>query len=138
MKQTTFSVFWSFIQNILNGGFASDMKQEYQEAIKRLIAEMQDTAEKSITQSPEWWLDKAQLLATLWVGVTEDLVNYEMAYKKEVVDLLEKGDNVSQAKIKIEAVSENYRAFMYLVKKDKQIAELIKTAKKRVEAERNF
>jgi len=104
--------------------------------IGAIIEEMQSKAEKAESQSPEWWLDRASQLAVLWTTITEDLVKYEMAWKKEVWELVEKGSTVSKAEYQIQATSDNYKTYNYLKKKDQQVIEIIKLAKKR--NERNF
>lgn len=112
------------------------MQKEKAEIIGSIINEMMVVAEKRETREPEWWLDKAQILATLWTVVTEDLVNAEMAYKKEIWDEIEAGANVAKATMKIEGTSDNYKKYRYLKKKDEQVNEIIKVAKKRIDAER--
>lgn len=106
---------------------------KYQEAIGAILKEMMTTAEKQEVQSPDWWIDKAQMLAALWTTVTDDLVTYEMKYKKEIVDRLDAGDSVAAATLRVEAVSENFRTYRYLKKKDEQVSEVIKIAKKRID-----
>lgn len=112
------------------------MKQTIANRIAEIINELQDVAEKRISQSPEWYLDHAQQLASLWLGITEDLVKYEMLYKKEVVDLIEQGNTVSKAELMVQCKSDNYKAYQYLRKKDAQVAEMIKLAKKRIELDK--
>lgn len=112
------------------------MEKEKAEIIGGIINEMMVVAENRETKDPEWWLDKAQILATLWMVVTEDLVKAEMAYKKEILDEIENGATVAKATMKIEATSDKYRAYRYLKKKDEQVNEIIKVAKKRIDAER--
>lgn len=105
---------------------------KHAETIGKILKEMIDVAEKQETKEPEWWLDKSQILATLWTTVTDDITTYEMKYKKEIVDLIEAGDSVAKATLKIEATSENYRTYRYLKKKDEQINNVIMIAKRRV------
>ncbi len=100
----------------------------------KLLSELKQTAQTQNTQSPDWWLDKAQMLSAMWMDVKEEKTKYEMAYKKEKVEYIEKGDSVASANLKVEATSENYRLYLYCKGKDEQIAEIIKIAKKRVDA----
>ena len=103
-----------------------------------ILNTLQETAVNKTTQSSEWWLDHAQTLATLWLSVTKDLVKYEQLYKIEIVDRIEQGDSVAKATLVVEARSENYKVFRYLKKKSKQVEEIIKLAKKRVELENKY
>ena len=112
------------------------MNEQDSKQIGYIINELQEAAKREQTQSPEWYLDRAARLASLWTLVTADLVKYEMAYKKDVVDAMEKDISVAKAKLLVEAQSENYKEYRLLYLKDKQIAEIIKVAKKRVEVER--
>jgi len=109
---------------------------QHSETIGKILKELIDIAEKQEIREPDFWLDKAQMLATLWTTITDDITRFEMKYKKEIVDLIETGDSVAKATLKVEATSENYRTYRYLKKKDEQINNVIMIAKKRVDLHR--
>lgn len=104
--------------------------------IASIIQELTGVAERAETQSAEYYLDKAQQLATLWLGITEDIIQAEMSYKREIADRIEAGETVSKAKLMVESRSENYKVYCYLLKKDKQVLNIMQIAKKRCDLER--
>lgn len=99
---------------------------------------MQESVVNQITQSPTWWLDRAIELNVLWPDLKEELTKYEMAYKSEIVDEIEKGKKISEADRYVQAKSENYRLYEYLKGRDKFVEHFINLAKKRAQIEQGF
>ena len=103
--------------------------------IRSILLQMKKTVEQEQTQSPNWWIDRAIELNVLWQDLKQEMTKYEMLYKSEVVELIEKGNKISQAERTVEASSENYSTYQYLKGRDKIIEEFIKLAKKRATIE---
>ena len=80
---------------------------------------------------PDWWLNQALILATLWQELKDLMTEHEMAYKAEIVDLIEQGKKIGQANLEVEAKSENYKMYCYLKGRDCIVEEMIRLSKKR-------
>jgi len=99
---------------------------------------MKDMVEKKAVLSPNDWLDYANDLSIFWQDLKVELTKYEMLYKSEISDMIEDGEKISGAKLKVEGKSENYRMFSYLKGRDEIIKEFIKIAKKKATREQDF
>ena len=82
---------------------------EYNELIKVILREMYKMALTSQTMSPAWWIDKATLLNALRQNLVDDLITVKMACQKEKFDLIQDGMKISEAKLKVESESENFK-----------------------------
>jgi len=97
----------------------------------------QAVEDKSIV-SPVQWLDWGLELNILWQDLKSEMTKHEMAYKAEVVGLIEDGKKISESKLIVESKSENYKIYSYLKGRDKLIEEFIRLAKKRAERESDY
>jgi len=105
------------------------------ELIKNILREMYVNAQDARTMSPGWWIDKATLLNALRQNLVDDLITVEMACKKEKADLIEGGKKISEAKLIVEATSENYKLFKTLEAQHDIVKEQINLSKKREKIE---
>lgn len=105
------------------------------QTIKTILTEMKETVEQGKIQSPTWWVDKAISLTALWQDLKDEMTKSEMAYKSEIVTLLEEGKKKGEAEFMVEAKSKNYKMYCYIKGRDKIIDEFIKLAKKRASIE---
>lgn len=93
-----------------------------------ILNKLQNEAETAKTMNPELWLDYAQILAAL-IGVEQiKLADLQQRVAQLRVDLMSKGDNVSAAKIKVEATTE-YKEMRLQEMKLKRVDEIIRLAK---------
>jgi hypothetical protein len=106
--------------------------------IKQILTEMKESVENQITHSPGWWIDRAIELNVLWQDLTEEMTKYEMLYKSDVCGLVELGESISKAELKVQSSNENYKMYQYLKGRNKIIEEFIRLAKARAKIENNF
>jgi len=106
--------------------------------IKDILNEMKNAVETQALVSPTQWLDWGLSLNTLWQDLKQEMTKYEMAYKSEIVELIEQGKKISESKLIVESKSENYKIYSYLKGRDKLIEEFIRLAKKRAERESDY
>jgi len=81
--------------------------------------------------SVSWWLDKATLLNALRQNITDDLIVVRMACQKEKFDLIQGGMKISEAKLKVESESENFKLWESLEAQHDIVKEQINLSKKR-------
>jgi len=101
------------------------------EIIKKILREMYQVALESKTMSPSWWLDKATLLNALRQNIIDDLITVKMACQKEKFDYIQGGMKISEAKLKVESSSENFRLWEVLEAQYDIVKEQINLSKKR-------
>lgn len=101
--------------------------------IKETIEEMAQTVKDGKIMSPDYWIDRALDLTVQWQELKDRLTEYEMAYKAEVVDLIEQGTKISQANLMVEAKSNNYKQYCYLKSRDLIVDQMVMLAKKRAQ-----
>ena len=99
---------------------------------------MKETVENNELKPPTWWLDKGIELSSLWIDLKNELTKYEMLYKSEVVDYIEQDKKISEAKLLVEAKSENYKMYSYLKGRDLAVKEFIMIAKARSKVESTY
>lgn len=105
------------------------------QTIKTILVEMKEAVENRVTVSPTKWLEWAFSLNVLWQDLKAEMTKYEMLYKQEVVNEIEKGSKVSFATLKIEASSENYKMYSYLKGREEILENFIMLSKKRATLE---
>jgi len=106
--------------------------------IKTILEEMKESVATKRVVSPIQWLDWGLELNILWQDLKSEMTKYEMLYKSEIVQEIEDGAKISQAKLVVESKSENYKTYRYLIGRDKLIEEFIRLAKKRATREEDF
>jgi len=106
--------------------------------IKEVLEEMKLAVQNKDILSPDDWLSYANELAIFWQDLKAEMTKYEMIYKSEVSALVEAGEKISGAKLKIEGSSKNYRLYSYLKGRDEIIKEFIKIAKKKATREMDY
>ena len=100
---------------------------------------MKEAVEDRVTVSPTKWLEWAFSLNVLWQDLKAEMTKYEMLYKQEVVDLVEKEERkISFAQLKVEAGSENYKMFSYLKGREEILENFIMLSKKRATLEQHY
>lgn len=106
--------------------------------IKSILTDMKSAVEDKRIISPNEWINWGLDLATLWQDLKSELTKYEMLYKSEQVDLIEDGKKISEAKMIVEAKSENFKMYSYLRGRDKIVEEFIRLAKIRAKLEQDY
>lgn len=96
-----------------------------------ILKEVQQIVENNDIRGPGYWLDVATKLTVLSQNLDDDVTAAEMAYKAKIAELIEKGDKITQAKLKVESVSEEYKRFKFLESRQKIVRELVLISKKR-------
>lgn len=104
--------------------------------IKGVFEEYAQAIGTSNSNNPTWLLERAQELLNLWPELKSELIKYEMLYKAEIEKLISEGSKISQAELKVESSSENYKIFKYLEARDEVLKEQVNMAKKRADIER--
>ena len=103
--------------------------------IKDILEDMRKAVDENRVCSPVDWLNWAFGLNVLWQDLKTEKTKFEMLYKSEIVDLIEKGRKISEADRIVEARSDNYKMFKYLQGRDEIIENFILLAKKRASIE---
>lgn len=101
------------------------------EIIAKTINEMFNVAQNEEIRSPDWWIDKAVILNALRQNLEDACVVAEMSYKKEIAQHIADGDKITEAKLKVESTSEQYRLYNNLMAQSEIVKEQINLAKKR-------
>ena len=99
---------------------------------------MKETVEQNKVMPPTWWLDKGIELSSLWVDLKNEMTKYEMLFKSEIVEYINEDKKISEAKLLVEAKSENYRMYSYLRGRDLAVKEFIMIAKARAKVESTY
>jgi len=83
--------------------------------------------------SHDWWCNRGDMLIAFTQGVEDAATEAEMAYKKDIVGLLDAGKKVTEARI-IAETGDNYRDYRKLTTKKKRVYDHMLMAKIRARA----
>ena len=104
--------------------------------IDTILNWFQEQIEQKIPVSAGMYLEAAQKMIVLLANIDDEIVEKELTVNRQIADMIESGDSVSAAKIKVKALND-YADLQRLIAKKERAKGFIQISKKRVELQ-NF
>lgn len=101
---------------------------EEENTIDSVMQKMDEFAKKGIPMSPQWYVERAQILISLMGDETDKLHELQKKIARARVVLIESGKSVAHAKIDLEA-EDVYQEMQNQKAKCERITEIIRIAK---------